>query len=78
MLRLGLIENLRTITTRLARARVDRDLADFWADPAAGDGGDESLEPGDRGGRHGKVGSTPLTSSFVAEFCQRRTCFSAL
>ena len=31
MLRLGLIENLRRMTTRLAADRRDRDLADFWA-----------------------------------------------
>ena len=31
MLRLGLIENLQRITTRLAVARNDRDLADLWA-----------------------------------------------
>src|SRR6185436_10968010 len=32
MLRLGLIENLQRITTRLVFAREDRDLADLWAD----------------------------------------------
>ena len=32
MLRLGLIENLQRITTRLIIAREDRDLADLWVD----------------------------------------------
>ena len=32
MLRLGLIENLQRITTRLSLAREDRDLADLWVD----------------------------------------------
>jgi cyclic beta-1,2-glucan synthetase len=32
MLRLGLIENLQRITTRLTHARQDRDLADLWVD----------------------------------------------
>ncbi len=32
MLRLGLIENLQRITTRLLAGRLDRDLADLWVD----------------------------------------------
>jgi cyclic beta-1,2-glucan synthetase len=32
MLRLALIENLRRIAVRVAAGRIDRDLADFWAD----------------------------------------------
>src|SRR6478672_5373164 len=32
MLRLGLIENLQRVTTRLTIARKDRDLADWWVD----------------------------------------------
>src|SRR5512133_518635 len=32
MLRLALIENLRRIAVRVAAGRVDRDLADLWAD----------------------------------------------
>jgi cellobiose phosphorylase len=32
MLRLGLIENLQRVTTRLAAAREERDLADLWVD----------------------------------------------
>jgi cellobiose phosphorylase len=70
MLRLGLIENLRRVTTRLAIARQDRDLADSWADRLQ-----DTVE------RHPSrivivvadmAGSEPpLSSSFVAEFCQR-------
>jgi len=32
MLRLSLIENLRRIAVRVASGRIDRDLADMWAD----------------------------------------------
>jgi cellobiose phosphorylase len=32
MLRLALIENLRSVATRIASGRIDRDLADSWAD----------------------------------------------
>ncbi|MEB0284807.1 hypothetical protein, partial [Sphingomonas sp. 10B4] len=32
MLRLALIENLRRVATRIASSRVDRNLADSWAD----------------------------------------------
>jgi cyclic beta-1,2-glucan synthetase len=32
MLRLALIENLRRVATRVAAGRIDRDLADSWAD----------------------------------------------
>ena len=32
MLRLGLIENLQRVTTRLSLAREERDLADLWVD----------------------------------------------
>ena len=70
MLRLGLIENLQRITTRLVLGRVDRNLADRWVDrlqdmaeknPArlvvvVADMANAELN---------------LSSSFVAEFCQR-------
>lgn len=70
MLRLGLIENLQRITTRLVLGRADRDLADRWVDrlqdmaeknPArlvvvVADMANAELN---------------LSSSFVAEFCQR-------
>jgi cellobiose phosphorylase len=70
MLRLGLIENLQRITSRLTIGRKERDLADLWVDRL-----------------QDMAGKTPsklvvvvadmaksdlsLSSSFVAEFCQR-------
>ena len=32
MLRLALIENLRRVAARIAADRIDRNLADYWAD----------------------------------------------
>ncbi|MBL9208921.1 MAG: hypothetical protein JNL92_00550, partial [Opitutaceae bacterium] len=70
MLRLGLIENLRRITTRLALARLDRDLADTWVerlqDMAETHPSNLVLVVADMA-----ESDPPLTSSFVAEFCQR-------
>ena len=70
MLRLGLIENLQRITTRLNRAREDRDLADGWVD--------RLQEMAEKNPSHLVVvvadmakSRLPLSSSFVAEFCQR-------
>src|SRR5580658_5865574 len=70
MLRLGLIENLRRITSRLAVARQDRDLADLWVD--------RLQEMAEKNPSHLVVvvaematSDLPLSSSFVAEFCQR-------
>ncbi|MEO5959489.1 MAG: cyclic beta 1-2 glucan synthetase, partial [Opitutaceae bacterium] len=70
MLRLGLIENLQRITSRLAVARLDRDLADSWAD--------RLQDTAEKNPSHLVVGvadmaksDLPLSSSFVAEFCQR-------
>ena len=70
MLRLGLIENLTRITARLALARSHRDLADFWVDRLQ-----------DMAGKNPSRlvivvadmarADLPLSSSFVAEFCQR-------
>jgi len=70
MLRLGLIENLQRVTTRLVLAREDRDLADLWVDRLQ-----EMAE------KHPSRlvivvadmarAELPLSSSFVAEFCQR-------
>jgi cyclic beta-1,2-glucan synthetase len=70
MLRLGLIENLQRITTRLALARADRDQADLWVD--------RLQEMAEKNPSHlvivvaemAKLG-LPMSSSFVAEFCQR-------
>jgi cellobiose phosphorylase len=70
MLRLGLIENLQRIATRLTIARVDRDLADLWVDRLQAMA---EMNPS-----HLVVvvadmakSGLPLSSSFVAEFCQR-------
>src|SRR5437868_2828225 len=70
MLRLGLIENLQRVTTGLAIAREDRDLASVWV---------ERLE--DMAERNPSRlvivvadmarADLRLSSSFVAEFCQR-------
>jgi len=70
MLRLGLIENLQRVTTRLTIARADRDLANLWVDRLQ-----EIAE------KHPSrlvvvvadmaKSDLPVSSSFVAEFCQR-------
>ena len=70
MLRLALIENLRRVTTRLMVARHDRDLADLWV---------ERLQAmAEQNPAHLVVvvadmaqSTLPLSSAFVAEFCQR-------
>ena len=70
MLRLGLIENLQRVTTRLTIAREDRDLADLWVD--------RLQEMAETNPSHLVIvvadmakSDLPLSSSFVAEFCQR-------
>ena len=70
MLRLGLIENLQRVTTRLTLAREDRDLADWWVD--------RLQEMAEKNPSHLVIvvadmakSDLPLSSSFVAEFCQR-------
>ncbi len=70
MLRLGLIENLQRVTTRLSIAREDRDLADLWVD--------RLQEMAEKNPAHLVIvvadmakAELPLSSSFVAEFCQR-------
>jgi len=70
MLRLGLIENLQRITNRLTIARDDRDLADSWVD--------RLQDMAEKNPSHLVVvvadmaeSDLPLSSSFVAEFCQR-------
>ncbi len=70
MLRLGLIENLQRITTRLMAARKDRDLADMWVD--------RMQDTAERDPSHLVVvvsemarADLTLSSSFVAEFCVR-------
>ncbi len=70
MLRLGLIENLRRVTTRLTVAREDRDLADLWVD--------RLQDMAEKNPSHLVIvvadmakSDLPISSSFVAEFCQR-------
>jgi cellobiose phosphorylase len=70
MLRLGLIENLQRITTRLTIAREDRDLADSWVN--------RLQAMAEENPSHLVIvvadmakSDLPLSSSFVAEFCQR-------
>ncbi len=70
MLRLGLIENLQRVTTRLTIAREDRDLADLWVD--------RLQDMAEKNPSHLVVvvadmakSDLPISSSFVAEFCQR-------
>jgi cyclic beta-1,2-glucan synthetase len=70
MLRLGLIENLRRITNHLETDREDRNLADFWADRlqemAEKDPSNLIVVVADM-----TKARLPLTSAFIAEFCQR-------
>jgi cyclic beta-1,2-glucan synthetase len=70
MLRLGLIENLQRVTTRLTIAREDRNLADLWVD--------RLQDMAEKNPSHLVIvvadmakSDLPLSSSFVAEFCQR-------
>ena len=70
MVRLGLIENLQRVATRLNHAREDRDLADLWVD--------RLRDMAEKKPSHLVVvvadmaqASLPVSSPFVAEFCQR-------
>lgn len=70
MLRLALIENLRRVTAHLVVARHDRDLADLWVD--------RLQHMVEKHPSHLVVvvadmakAELPLSSAFVAEFCQR-------
>lgn len=70
MLRLGLIENLQRMTSRLVAAAADRDLAGLWVD--------RLQEMAENDPSHLVVvvadlatSDPPLSSPFVAEFCQR-------
>jgi len=70
MLRLGLIENLRRITTRLKLARRDRNIADRWVDRlqtmAATNPAHLVVVVAEMA-----TADVPMSCSFVAEFCQR-------
>jgi len=70
MLRLALIENLRRIAARIATDRIDRNLADYWADrmtqSAAKDPKSLILVIADMA-----RSDPPLVSSFIAEITRR-------
>jgi cyclic beta-1,2-glucan synthetase len=70
MLRLALIENLRRVGARIAADRIDRNLADYWADQmteiAEKDPKSLILVIADMA-----RSSPPMVSSFVAEFARR-------
>ncbi len=70
MLRLGLIENLQRIATRLITARADRELAAMWIerlqDMATINPAHLVIVVADMA-----KSDIPLSSSFVAELCQR-------
>ena len=70
MLRLALIENLRRIAARIAADRIDRNLADYWADQmtetAEKDPNSLILVIADMA-----RSDPPMVSSFVAEFTRR-------
>jgi len=70
MLRLGLIENLQRVTTRLTIARADRDLADLWVDRLQDMAEKQPsrlvIVVADMA-----KSDLPVSTSFVAEFCQR-------
>ncbi|NVN93413.1 MAG: cyclic beta 1-2 glucan synthetase, partial [Desulfuromonadales bacterium] len=70
MLRLALIENLRRVAARITAHRIDRNLADFWADKmteiAAKDPNSLILAIADMA-----RSTPPMVSSFVAEFTRR-------
>jgi cyclic beta-1,2-glucan synthetase len=70
MIRLALIENLRRIGTRIAADRIDRNLADYWADQmteiAEKDPTSLILVIADM-----SRSNPPMVGSFVAEFVRR-------
>ena len=70
MLRLALIENLRRVSVRVAAGRVDRNLADVWAD--------RMLEIADKDPKSLILiiadmarSSPPMSTAFVSEFVRR-------
>lgn len=77
MLRLGLIENLQRITTQLSTARDHRDLAEWWVnrlqEMAESNPSNIVVLVADMA-----KSELPLSSSFVAEFCQRLSQHSSV
>ncbi len=70
MLRLALIENLRRVAVSVAAGRVDRDLADFWAD--------KMIEVAEKDPKSLILviadmarANPPMTTPFVSEFVRR-------
>ncbi len=70
MIRLGLIENLQRVTTRLSIARQDRDMADLWMTRLQEVAEKSPSQLVVVMAEMAKSGLT-LSSSFVGEFCQR-------
>ena len=70
MLRLALIENLRRVAARIAADRIDRNLADYWADRMTETAGKDPksliLVIADMA-----RSNPPMVSSFVAELTRR-------
>jgi cyclic beta-1,2-glucan synthetase len=70
MLRLALIENMRCISLRIAKSRIDRNLAGYWADQVilAAETKSKSMivVVADLAGF-----DPPMSSAFVAEFARR-------
>ena len=77
MLRLGLIENLHRVTRRLMVARRDADLADLWVDrlQAVAEQNPSQLVIVVADMARAEL---PVSSAFVAEFCQRLALRSSL
>ncbi|MDD1736938.1 MAG: hypothetical protein LUQ44_04540, partial [Methanothrix sp.] len=70
MLRLALIENMRRISLRIAKSRIDRNLAGYWADQviltAESEPKSVIVVVADLAGS-----DPPMSSAFVAEFARR-------
>jgi len=70
MLRLALIENLRRISLRIAKGRIDRNMAGYWADQVILTA---ETEPKSMIAVVADLASSdpPMSSAFVAEFARR-------
>ncbi len=70
MLRLALIENLRRLSLRIAKSRIDRNLAGYWADKIILTA---DAEPKSMINVVADLASSdpPMSSAFVAEFARR-------
>ena len=75
MLRLGLIENLQRVATRLTAAREDRNLADLWEDRLQ-DMAEKNPSRLVMVVADMARSDLPVSSSFVGEFCQRLSLHS--